>query len=145
MAICALSLSLFAADWYASPDGSDDDPGSLAQPWRALAKVNSLDLEPGSCVLLMAGGTFTGTLEIATADSGTPSEPLIVTTYGGEAMATMDSGAGRGIHIYNACCVEISNLVLAGVPAAARHSASHRRIPASSLVPKKMHRPSRAW
>ncbi len=101
-----------ATDFYLRPSGNDDGAGSEADPWRSLSKINVQNLEPGDRVLLFSGGSFTGTLTIADADSGTPVAPVVVTTYGGAEKASIASGTDKGISVYNASGVEISNLVV---------------------------------
>ena len=63
--------------FYASPSGSDGNPGTLAAPWRSLSKASSL--QPGQTLFLRAGtygargttwtfgsnGTSSGTITIA--------------------------------------------------------------------------------
>src|SRR2546423_10792170 len=45
--------------FYVSPGGDDANAGtSPAAAWKTVAKINSLDLEPGDRVLLQGGATF---------------------------------------------------------------------------------------
>src|SRR5688500_3116605 len=53
------SRRLLATTYYLSPGGNDAFAGtSAAAPWRTIAKVNALDLEPGDQVLFQGGQTF---------------------------------------------------------------------------------------
>lgn len=56
----ALSIAQ-ARDYYVSPTGDDANSGTLAEPWRSVAKVNGTRLRPGDCVHFRGGGSFAGT------------------------------------------------------------------------------------
>lgn len=72
---------------YVSVRGSDDNPGSLAKPWRTLAFALAR-LRPGD-TLFIRGGTY---LERATvAANGTAAAPITIQSYPGES-AVIDSG-----------------------------------------------------
>lgn len=52
---------LSAGDYYISQStGSDANPGTIGAPWRTLAKVNGLSLQPSTRILLKSGDTWTG-------------------------------------------------------------------------------------
>ena len=103
----SLSKAVQARDYVVSPHGSDTNPGTAAQPWQTLAKVNATALKPGDRVLLTSGATFTGNLTLTDQEAGTPTQPISITSTGkGRAVIvaagqTAISAAGGGITIRN--------------------------------------------
>jgi len=87
-ALCSLILGIlfvtnaFAADYYISPAGNDSNPGTEAQPWQSIAKVNDADLEPADTVLFEGGKTFTGTITLDKNDAGTSDKKVTITSFG---------------------------------------------------------------
>ena len=79
-----------AADYYVAPTGDDAAPGSLARPFRTLAKAAAA-LQPGDTCFLR-GGTYREVL--APGKSGEPGKPLRFAAYRGEAVVL--SGADEG-------------------------------------------------
>lgn len=93
----SLSTSAHATDYYFDPVAGDDgnEGTSAVTAWKSLAKINSMDLEPGDTLNLRAGRVFkvdhphtvlffqkgmvNGKL---IDDSGTPDNPIIVRPYG---------------------------------------------------------------
>lgn len=54
--------------YYVDRDnGSDDNPGTAAAPWRTLAKASSAPLKAGDALLLKCGSVWRESLEITTA------------------------------------------------------------------------------
>ncbi len=88
MLLCGLLLRALgptdahARDYYVSPTGNDSNPGTRAEPWRSIAKVNSTNFEPGDCIRFESGASFTGTIELGQDDSGTSEKKIVVTSYG---------------------------------------------------------------
>lgn len=76
-----LPLSL-GPKFYASPSGSDLNGGTLASPWRTLAKANTL--QPGDSLVLRGGlyGALGGDFNWTRA--GTSSAPITIESYPGE-------------------------------------------------------------
>src|SRR4030042_36783 len=94
-----LSVDVHARDHYVSPVGDDSNPGTQAQPWRSIAKVNATDLAPGDHICFEAGNSFAGTIELDQQDSGTAGTKLVVTSYGkGRAVINGGNGSGLGGH-----------------------------------------------
>jgi hypothetical protein len=91
-------LQLIARDYYASPTGNDLGPGSPTEPWRTLARVGQVNLEPGDRVLLQAGKVFSGTLVLEAEDSGSAGRPIVITSYG-PGRAAIDAGDGAAIRL----------------------------------------------
>lgn len=59
--ILLFSRMAFAATYFLSSDGRDDNPGTTERPWRTLAKANAM-LQPGDTVIL-ADGEYEGVIE----------------------------------------------------------------------------------
>lgn len=76
---CTLAL---AADYYVAPTGNDAAPGTLARPFRSLAKA-AATMQPGDTCFLR-GGTYREVL--APGKSGEPGKPLRFAAYRGEAV-----------------------------------------------------------
>jgi hypothetical protein len=109
-----------ATDYYFSPSGSDANAGtSAAQAFGSLDKLNSLDLKSGDKVLLQGGASFTGNINLNSADTATSASgaalgaPIKISTYG-KGLATINAGDGSGISATNNGNIEISNLNLVG-------------------------------
>lgn len=119
---CVFALALLAApradatNYYVSAAGSDAAPGTLTAPWRTLARVTATALHAGDSVLLRGGDRFPGNLAFDAGDAGTPTSPIVITSYG-TGRATIASGAAAGISVHNAAGYRIANLVLAGTGA----------------------------
>lgn len=109
-----LQVAAQAADYYVSPNGSDDNAGtSPSRPWRTIAKVNSWDFKPGDRILFQGGQSFPGNLAFSAADAGTFAKPVTVGAYG-TGRATILAGDGTGILVENAGGFSISNLIVVG-------------------------------
>lgn len=102
-----------ATDYYLSPRGDDRNPGTLEKPWRSLAKVNVTSFAPGDRILLEGGQSFTGPLELASDDKGTPAQNLVIGSWG-PGRATIDGGSGRAISIEGCDYVLVQDLKLTG-------------------------------
>src|SRR5438309_10943959 len=82
-----LGISANATNYYFSTaDGDDSRSFSEAQdpstPWQSIDKLNAIfpSLQPGDQVLFKSGDTFFGS--IVTAQSGTSSAPVTLSSYG---------------------------------------------------------------
>src|ERR1035437_4042307 len=67
-----------------SANGSDSNPGTLAQPWKTIAKVNATPLLPGQSVAFQAGGVWREQLTVPS--SGSAGHPITFTSYGSGAL-----------------------------------------------------------
>ncbi len=102
--------------YYVSPSGSDAAAGtSPATAWRTLHKASSVPLPPGSKILLQGGRRFTGSLIVGDWDTGTPTAPITIGTYGG-GPATLFTPSGDGIFVHDTGGVDIENINLIGTP-----------------------------
>ncbi|UCC68098.1 MAG: right-handed parallel beta-helix repeat-containing protein [Armatimonadota bacterium] len=102
-----------ATSYYVSVKGNDSNPGTAAQPWRSIAKVNSADLGPGDRVLFAGGETFEGTIRLDKSDSGSPGSRVEVGSYG-EGRATINGGNGSGLVAEGCSYLAIRNLTFVG-------------------------------
>jgi GH18 family chitinase len=63
-----------------SVNGLDSNPGTLANPWKTIAKVNSTTLLPGQSVGFKSGGTWRE--QLTPRQSGTAGYPITFGAYG---------------------------------------------------------------
>jgi len=119
IALCIATASLasapsYAADYFVSASGSDANAGtSAAAPWRSLTRVNQATFKAGDRILLAAGQTFSGTLQIGADDGGTAAAPIVVSSYG-TGRATIAAGNATAVSAYNTVAVTIANIVAVG-------------------------------
>ncbi len=76
MVVAVMTLAvgpLMAAEYYVSPDGSDDAPGTREAPWQTLEKA-SQTAQAGDTVTLLPG-SYEGRLQPA--NSGTAEAPIV--------------------------------------------------------------------
>jgi len=62
--------------------GTDENDGTKAKPWKTLAKLEGLSLNPGDRVLFARDASFHGGVIIE--NSGTQEAPIVLTSYGDE-------------------------------------------------------------
>lgn len=74
------SLILKANTYYFASAGSDNNPGTQAQPFATVAKFNSLKLASTDQVYFNRGDVFYGTLNPN--GSGTAASPILISAYG---------------------------------------------------------------
>jgi len=119
LAVCAVAGALalaapaLATDYYVSPLGNDANPGTQLLPWKSIAQVNTVDLAPGDRVLFEGGKNFPGTLQLGAEDSGTPANPVTITSYGA-GRATIAPGNGAGLYAYNCGGIVVRSLRFRG-------------------------------
>lgn len=79
--IAFVSVCANAANYYVSASsGSDTNPGTQAQPFQTLAKVNGLALSAGDSVYLKRGDTWNE--QLVPPSSGTLGNPISFDAYG---------------------------------------------------------------
>jgi hypothetical protein len=116
LSVCLLSVCVARADataYYVSAAGNDANAGTLSAPWRTLARVNAVTLQPGDSVMLRGGDRFPGGLSFDSADAGTTSAPIAITSYGA-GRATIAAAGAPGVSVYNAAGYRLSNLTVVG-------------------------------
>jgi hypothetical protein len=77
LVVCALDTALGGRAFVVATNGNDANAGTLAQPWRTLAKANA-NLIAGDTVYIRAG-TYTD--PISPVNSGTAGNPLVYMNY----------------------------------------------------------------
>jgi len=99
----------------------------------AYASLNSKDFNAGDVVLLKGGTTFHGQLYLDSADAGTSTNPVLITSYDpatkkaiaddapASARATISAGTGDAIFAYNMAGVTISGINAVGSGASSSH------------------------
>jgi hypothetical protein len=112
--LAILSLFLLARDavassYYLSPAGNDASPGTLAQPWQTIARLNQTVLHPGDAIFFEGGQIFTGNIVLS--GSGSDANPVVIGSYGG-GVATIDSNSGTAIYGENTGGFHIQQLNL---------------------------------
>jgi len=83
--------------YYVSPDGDDNNPGTLDEPWKSIDKVNSIELNPGDTLFFQGKKEFQGLLKLDSTDSGDKNRNVVITTYG-EGRATIYGGNDRSVY-----------------------------------------------
>jgi hypothetical protein len=84
-----LSPALAAAStYYASGSGSDDNPGTLSQPWRTIKHAEEV-VDPGDKVYLRAGTYGAEKTRTTLKTSGTALAPISWLRYPGDAQPTV--------------------------------------------------------
>src|SRR5205814_453532 len=113
--LCTLAASgrARAADYYVSPGGNDANPGTAANPWRSLSKVNAAGLAPGDNVLFEGGQRFEGNLVLDERVRANPQRPITLGSFD-HGRAVIDAGLGTGILIRNIGGVIIRDLIVIG-------------------------------
>jgi hypothetical protein len=106
--------------YYVNAELGDDSNRGTSKPKASapIDKANALDLDPGDRLLFKGGETFEGNLRLDARDAGTAENPVLVSSYG-EGRATIEAGKGKGVSIYNAGGIEVSDLVVTGAGYAA--------------------------
>ncbi|MFC1503800.1 carbohydrate binding domain-containing protein [Spirochaetota bacterium] len=112
--ISILTLSvIYPADYYISSSGSDNNPGTLSNPWKTVNKVNSINFKAGDRIYFRGGQTFTGGLVFRSTDTGTEASPILVSSYG-TGRALISSGYSKGFDAYNTSGIRINNINFQG-------------------------------
>jgi len=93
--------------FYASPTGSDANPGTLAAPWKSLAKANTL--QPGQVLYLRAGTHGARGTTFSFSSNGTAAAPITVAGYPGDSRPVL-LGHVRMAGQY----IRLSNVILDG-------------------------------
>ncbi len=109
-----VSVPSYATTYYVDNQGNDKASGtSQSKPWQSIDRVNSQDLNAGDQVLFRGGQTFLGSLYLPKSDSGTRTNPVLISSYGTGA-SWISSGGQAGLFGYNVTGVTVSNLKFLG-------------------------------
>lgn len=60
ISLIVCSVTSWATNYYVASSGIDSNPGTIDQPWRTIAKVNSATLASGDSILFASGQVFVG-------------------------------------------------------------------------------------
>lgn len=109
----ALFLSSRATTYYVSPSGKNIDAGtSVSKPWQSIVAVNAKNFN-GDTILFQGGSTFPGSMYFTSADIGTSTRPIVISSYG-TGKATINSDTAYGIYVYNAAGLKLKNIIFKG-------------------------------
>ncbi|HLL22034.1 MAG TPA: right-handed parallel beta-helix repeat-containing protein [Kofleriaceae bacterium] len=104
-----------AADYYVSATGDNTGPGTLAQPWQTIARINTTSFAPGDRIFFAGGQTFSGTIYLDATDASTAIHPIVIGSYGtGRATISVVSNNHAGFYAYNVAGLDIENLIFTG-------------------------------
>jgi hypothetical protein len=93
LSVLAMAAVVSGTDFFASPAGTSDADGSIANPWNLQHALNQgSGVQPGDTIWLR-GGTYAGTF--VSYLNGTAASPIVVRQYPGE-RATLDGGNSAG-------------------------------------------------
>jgi hypothetical protein len=106
-------LDVQARDYYIGAAGDDSNPGTRAQPWRSIEKVNATDFEPGDKILFEASKKFSGTVTLDKNDSGTSEQKVVISSYG-QGRAVINGGSGRALTADGCNHLVVKNLNFVG-------------------------------
>src|SRR5688572_4894865 len=105
---------LLSTTYYVANSGDDSHAGiSAEQPWKSLDRVSSFRFHQGDKVLLKAGDSFYGTLQLTAEDSGTESAGIEISSFGA-GRASIVAGRQTGISATDVENLTIQNLVVKG-------------------------------
>lgn len=109
-----MSSTTLATEYYVSPSGNDSDAGTTpGQAWKTIGKVNSQDFGPSDSIFFEGSQTFSGSLYFDVDDSGTPTNPVTVGSYG-SGRATINSGSDNGLYAHNCAGFKVTDLIFVG-------------------------------
>jgi len=134
--VCAVFLS-FPADadrteyYFDYIIGSDENDGTKVKPWKTLAKLEDLSLNPGDKVLFARGSSYHGGVTIES--SGTEDAPIVLTSYGDEGHMpkftnTDPRHLNGNVFLIKGSYIIVDGLYFHNGPAAARGLSSARKM-----------------
>lgn len=111
-----------SAVYYIDSQAGDDSSDGLTEEtaWQSLEKLNTVQFQPGSTILLKRGSVWQG--QLRPHGSGTEDEPITLDAYGdaaekpkieGEGISNLDTGSifsEGAVHLYNLSHWRINNL-----------------------------------
>lgn len=82
--------------YHVDSEGGNDESGdgSEANPFKTLAKVNAIELQPGDGISLKKGSIFDNQ-QLAPKGTGTEENPIVINTYGEGSMPVINAGGFR--------------------------------------------------
>lgn len=101
--------------FYVKSTGNDAATGlSIANAWRSIGKVNSIDFNANDTLLFEGGSTFNGGIYLSEEDSATTSQPLFISSYG-TGSAQIFANKGFGLYAYNVGGIHIHHINFIGL------------------------------
>ncbi len=109
----------FATNYYFEPvRGNDNNTGiSTDQPFKNLNRLNEIDLQPGDSILLAAGNTFSGSIELQNI-SGRLDAPIVISSYFTNPSEKLSNptinakGYRNGIYLENCSNIHVRDLTI---------------------------------
>ena len=111
---CKFFRKASGEEYFISPTGDDNNPGTMRRPWKTLQRINQVNLNPGANVFLEGGMVFQGPLLLDSLDKGLPEKKVTVSSYR-RGRATIDGRKTEGIIIDNCEHLTVKNLVVKGL------------------------------
>lgn len=100
-----IAIPVLGGKYYVSPDGNDENSGtSPLEPWCTIEKVNAKGKKGGDTIFFAGGYTFMGPLLIKAEDSGTKTDPTVITSYG------VGRAKIHGANLHAIVCEDVSYL-----------------------------------
>src|ERR1035438_1555028 len=104
-----------ATVYFVSGAGNDTNSGLTANgAWRTVSRVNDQVLSPGDRVLFEGGTTFSGSIHVASPETGTASQPIVFSSYGQNRATIRPANNADGFSARNSGGLIVSNLNFAG-------------------------------
>ncbi len=108
-------VPLWAATYYVSPTGNDNNSGlSQTLAWQTAGRVNQASFGAGDTLCFAGGKTFAGPLEIGQDDRGSPGSPMVITSFGG-GRAVIDGKDLHAIVIDRTAHITLRNVDVVGL------------------------------
>ncbi len=118
-----VSANLEGGGYYFSySTGSDANPGTVAAPFKTLAKLSSLSIVPGTHIYFKRGDTWPSSALVISA-SGASGNPIVIDAYGTGALPIIDRG-GIGITWGHAVEITGSYVTVRYIKGQAAHEAA---------------------
>jgi len=99
--------------YYLSASGSDGNMGTKENPWQTIAKVNTIDFNPGDTIFLEGGSLFQGTVKFDSLDSGTEGKNVTIKSFG-TGKAIINGDLSSGIEVNNCDYFNAEDLIITG-------------------------------
>jgi hypothetical protein len=99
-------------NYYVDNGGDDAADGSRLHPWKTIARVNRLRLQPGDSLFFQGGGSFEGVLRVE-GEGGSAAHPIWIGVYG-QGAATIMAGDSSAVVCYHAAWLRLHGLRLVG-------------------------------
>ncbi|MEO8110260.1 MAG: right-handed parallel beta-helix repeat-containing protein [Ginsengibacter sp.] len=99
--------------YYLSTSGNNKNDGSINNPFKSIAYLNTIKLKAGDTIFLKANESFSGSLILDSTKSGIKNKPIVITSYG-NGNAIINGGNESAIAIYNSSYANVCNLICEG-------------------------------